>query len=96
VSYTATYITSLVTQVSAGVDSSGHATAFTLSNKGSLDEYTAAGAFKTHVGNNVSGLSASQMQSDTVYYLIGSLGSAGILAEQDGLGNTHTHWGGTV
>jgi hypothetical protein len=74
--YTSLFVTSGVSQVSAGVDASGHATAFTLTSSGSLDEYTYyPGSIpkhispyweKTHIGGG-SALSASQVQSDTVY-----------------------------
>jgi len=66
-----------VLQVSAGVDSSGHAAAFALSAGGSLDEYAYVKVLygfgiwaKSHEANSVSAFSASQVQSNTVDYFV--------------------------
>jgi hypothetical protein len=93
-SYTSHTIAIGVTQVSAGMDQSGNAAAFALSTTGSLDEYTAFGATKSHIANSVTSLSAVQNGTNSVCYLVGSFQTAGSqLLEYDGMWQeTITDW----
>jgi hypothetical protein len=93
-SYTSHSITTGVTQVSATNGPYGNAAAFTLTATGSLDEYTAFGATKSHIANSVTSLSATPTQANSVVYMLGNFQTPGSqLLEYDGMWNeTLTHW----
>jgi hypothetical protein len=76
-SYNSYFVTSGVSQVSAGVNASGRTTVFTVNTTGSVDEYTYHYNFFTqdyyfsqsHIAVDFNcGLSASPVQGDTIYY----------------------------